>query len=449
MLLLCYFLQDARSILSAGSGDDGEYGADTKSQIDNDNNSHSSSNNHIPLQEDSSGISATISNGGFLCESHVAKVQETAAIVTKARRRQEEQHREDDTSADEDWTGHTTSIDAIMLSHRQRQARLPINQNSNERWIHDDELESGKTEFRQYRSDLMRLALCFHEKGAISKAFQIYQGELRRLFKDYAFPLVNIAHIHFRQGEPSKALNSLQLYFKEVEGTNVTDRDSLIFGTPCHSKALFLEDCISALNLLGLTYSSLYNHQGAMAAYNKALEIGENNNAILAIADIHENLGTLEYEMGKYESARAYFLRAFLARNVPRLKDADASKYLSTTDFTPFIQWALLVPPVPRSIEDAVGLSHAFSNSLDILEMLINQGGYRLEIHACERTSWQRTSNIEHEVEACLSIRPGQNDGTKQSSLQRVVLQYLKPQDIELLKSTIQGVPVRRSDQSL
>jgi Flp pilus assembly protein TadD, contains TPR repeats len=399
-ILLCSCLKEGQAVLSTGmSSGDGPYGGD--------NQSNNMETNDRKERNDEN-----------LCRSQIAKVQESVAIVTKVRRQQ------DDTS------GTTMGI------------------NIDNKDTHKDELNSERSEFRQYRSNLMSLALCFHEKGATSKAFQIYQGELRRLFKDYAFPLVNIAYIYFRQGEPFQALNSLQMYFKEVEGTHVTDKDSIIFGTPCNSKAMFLEDCISALNLLGLTYFNLYDHQKAISAYNRALEIGENkNSAISAIADIHENLGTLEYELGKYELARASFLRAFLVRNVRRLKVMGTSNYKSA-DFMPFVQWALLVPPMPRSIEDALGLSHAFNYSLEILKTLIYQGGLGLEIHSCEDTGTQNEIDdknlYHHQEETCLSIRRNHNDKTELSSLQRLVLRYLKPQDIQLMKNIIPSIPVRR-----
>lgn len=421
-ILLCSCFKEGRAVLSTGSisSGDGPYGGDNQSNKVETNDRKESNSYTIPSQ-DGSRISVS-RNDEVLCRSQIAKVQESVAIVTKIRRQQ-------------DYTSGTT---------------MGINIDNKD--THKDELDSERAEFRQYRSNLMSLALCFHEKGATSKAFQLYQGELRRLFKDYAFPLVNIAYIYFRQGEPIQALNSLQMYFKEVEGTHVTDKDSIIFGTPCNSKAMFLEDCISALNLLGLTYFNLYDHQKAISAYNRALEIGENkNSAISAIADIHENLGTLEYELGKYELARASFLRAFLVRNVRRLKVMGASNYKSA-DFMPFVQWALLVPPIPRSIEDAIGLSHAFNYSLDILATLIYQGGVGLEIHACEDTGTQNEIDNKHldhhqEEEHCLSIRRNHNDkNTEFSSLRRLVLRYLKPQDIQLMKNIIPSIPVRRRD---
>lgn len=425
LIFLCSCLQELHSLFFTDGGD-GPNASDSNSHVGNDDKSNRSKI-HFPINDE------------FICKSQIVKIQETFSIISKASQRKEDQYKDDYTTFD--WIEDTTSInDILRLLHRQgtRLARL---YQIEEKKGACDKLDSGRVEFRQYRSDLMSLALCFHETGATSNAYQVYQGELRRLFKDYAFPLVNIAHIHFRQGEPSKALNALQIYFKEVQGTHVTDRDSIIFGTPCHPKALFLEDCISALNLLGLTNVNLYNHQEALAAYNQALEIGGGNNDILVIADIHENLGTLEYELGKYDLARVSFLRAFIVRNVSRVKATNAGNHI-LTDFVPFIQWVLLVPPISRSLEDAVKIPHAFNYTLDILETLIIHGGLGLEIDACENIRQKKTINVEdHDEEACLYMRPGHHENAELSSLQRIVLRHMRPQDILLMKNIIQSVP--------
>jgi len=119
---------------------------------------------------------------------------------------------------------------------------------------------------REHRARLMHLALCYHTRNLLPDALNVYQ-ELRRVHADYAFPLVNIAHVHVTNGEHFKAIDALSLYFTEVGGyhgegvTGLADYDSILIGSPCLEKALHREDCVSALNIYGISLHHTYGKE--------------------------------------------------------------------------------------------------------------------------------------------------------------------------------------------
>jgi tetratricopeptide (TPR) repeat protein len=211
---------------------------------------------------------------------------------------------------------------------------------------------------------MMRYALCLHQNGEAIQALDAYK-ELRKLHSNYAFPLTNIAYIYLRNGSPWKTIEVLEQYFNEVgEGhpsplTNMIDEDSLIFGSPCNIKSIFREDCVAALNLLGVAQSNVHNHTRAMDAYSSAIEIGQGT---AAVSDVFTNLGTLQYELGENVLARDSFLSAFLTQS-------------GFIDPGPLIQCETVVPSVPISLEDSSRALQTFHSSLDALEVLIGQGG--------------------------------------------------------------------------
>jgi len=212
----------------------------------------------------------------------------------------------------------------------------------------------------------MRYALCLHQNGEIIQALDAYE-ELRKLHSNYAFPLTNIAYIYLRNGSPWKAIEVLEIYFNEVgeeilsPSTKIIDEDSLIFGSPCNVKSLFREDCVAALNLLGVAQFNVHNHTRAMDAYSSAIDIGQGT---AVVSDVFSNLGTLQYELGENDLARDSFLSAFLIKVQSGLVDPG-----------PLIQCETIVPSVPSSLEDSSRALKVFHRSLDALEVLIGQGG--------------------------------------------------------------------------
>ncbi len=118
------------------------------------------------------------------------------------------------------------------------------------------------------KQDRMNLALCFHKNNLISDALETYRG-LRNDHTDYAFPLVNIAHGLYAIGKFQEAIDMINTYFIEV-GANfnfqnfgavgnlgTSDYDALVYGSPCSEDSSFRRDCVSALNLFGLSHVSL------------------------------------------------------------------------------------------------------------------------------------------------------------------------------------------------
>lgn len=114
------------------------------------------------------------------------------------------------------------------------------------------------------REDHLNLALCFHRNNLITEALEVY-SEIRNTHGDYAFPLVNIAHIQYMNGEYEEAIDTINTYFGEVGadfpfqngGEIQSDNDSIEHGSPCVEDALFRVDCVSALNIFGLSHMSL------------------------------------------------------------------------------------------------------------------------------------------------------------------------------------------------
>lgn len=221
---------------------------------------------------------------------------------------------------------------------------------------------------RDHRTRLVKYSLCLHHSGHTNEALVAYD-ELRKLYSDYAFPLINLAYIHLRDGRPWQTIQFLDQYFDEVGGwegqSRILDEDSQIFGSPCHSKSLFRSDCVSALNLRGVALSNVHNHTRALDAYSLAIEIGQGT---AAVADVYTNLGTLQYEMGQHSLAQESFLSSFRINY-----EQDDS-----TDPGALIQRATLVPSIPVSLEDSTRALKEFNDCLSVLEVLIDQGGVGL-----------------------------------------------------------------------
>jgi len=255
-----------------------------------------------------------------------------------------------------------------------------IASSSNQKQCFKEELSTSASR-RDHRGMMMRYALCLHQNGEATQALDAYE-ELRKLHSNYAFPLTNIAYIYLRNGSPWKAIEVLEQYFNEVgeeypspstieqyfnevgeehpsPSTKMIDEDSLIFGSPCNVKSIFREDCVAALNLLGVAQSDVHNHTRAMDAYSSAIEIGQGT---AAVSDVFTNLGTLQYELGENDLARDSFLSAFLTQS-------------GVVDPGPLIQCETIVPSIPKSLEGSSRALQVFHRSLDALEVLIDQGG--------------------------------------------------------------------------
>ncbi len=223
----------------------------------------------------------------------------------------------------------------------------------------------------QYKRNLMQTAVCFHSIDRLKEAKEIYYY-VRQRFPNFAFPLVNIALIYIKDGNPQNVINILDIYFQEVGGMfgdatklfEMKDNNAKMFGPHCLPKALYHSECVSALNFYGIAQVEVYNYEIAMKSYHHAIEIGSDD--VYFISDVYQNLASLYKTMGLFDDAANYFLLSFWS-SVKIKKDINPA---------PLLERAMLVPSISTSFEESVSFKKCFEKRIDDLMQLIEFGGY-------------------------------------------------------------------------
>ena len=229
------------------------------------------------------------------------------------------------------------------------------------------------TNSKHHRGNLMQTAVCFHSHNKIQEAMTLYTY-LRKQFSNFAFPLVNIAFIELKKGNPRNVIRHLNTYFEEVGGmygneTNDYDRmkdiDAQIIGSPCQPFALHSLECVNALNFYGIAHVETYDYDKTLESYQRAIEIGRKD--VSFVADVYQNLGDLYNTMGIFEYATKAYLEAFWS----------SIKFHGVHNLnpTPLIQRALLVPGIQSSLSASIDFVQKFERRIDDLMKLIDYGG--------------------------------------------------------------------------
>ena len=228
--------------------------------------------------------------------------------------------------------------------------------------------DNNSKQSKQHRTNILQSAVCFHSHNYIVEAMQLY-NYLRQLFPNFAFPLVNIALTHLKNGQPEKVIEHLNVYFEEVggmygngTGPAMRDYDTLIVGTPCLPHALHRIECVNALNFYGIAHVELYNYAKAHECYKRAIEIGHDVNLI---NDVYQNLGGLFNTIGLFNDAADSFLKSFWT----------SIQTNANVNPVALLQRAMLVPVISSSLEESISFKTRFEKRMHDLIRLIEFGG--------------------------------------------------------------------------
>ena len=116
--------------------------------------------------------------------------------------------------------------------------------------------------------------------------------------KDAFFSHYKISAIYFSQGDYAKAMEQCEISAELLK--SFTDENNAL-SAMTHQN-------------LGLINSRLNNYEEAMEHMGKALAINEFNKDTLKLADAYHIMGTLYFELGKYEDAKTYLSTALAFR---------------------------------------------------------------------------------------------------------------------------------------
>lgn len=209
----------------------------------------------------------------------------------------------------------------------------------------------------------MDLAVCLHNEHQLDEAVKVYK-DIRKTYPDYAFPLVNLGYAMIQKGLPSEAIPYVEMYLFEV--SSGIDKDAREKGYPCRRESNYRSDCVAALNVLGISSAMYHQQDRALEAYQKAVDIAV---GLQGLRSILMNLGSLYVEKEMVTEAKETYLQSFaLNKTKPNIQALVAMLFI--------------VPSVQDSVEGTLSTFNNFSQALDILNILADEGGVGLsEIH--------------------------------------------------------------------
>eukprot|EP00592_Proboscia_alata_P016953 CAMPEP_0194395942 /NCGR_PEP_ID=MMETSP0174-20130528/124703_1 /TAXON_ID=216777 /ORGANISM="Proboscia alata, Strain PI-D3" /LENGTH=810 /DNA_ID=CAMNT_0039191933 /DNA_START=266 /DNA_END=2697 /DNA_ORIENTATION=+ len=242
------------------------------------------------------------------------------------------------------------------------------------------------------RHGLMNVAVCYHAAKEIEQALVVC-NEILNKFHNYSCVKVNSLLLFKKSGNLHKALLFLESYNESVGGMYgdskpATYDNAIENGPPCVSNSPFRSDCVSALNTLASAYISGEDNAAAFQCLQQAIEIGDEDSGFsnisgednaaafqclqqaIEIGDedmlkyVHSNLGGYLQNSGDMEGAAGTFLKSFWI-----------SVKSGKMDISTIVRRAILVSPVPSSVEDAISTRKGFEDRVKDIVTLSKLSG--------------------------------------------------------------------------